>query len=225
MRARHRERRLHRIDAADEIEMLGRRFERCDVVAAECQENTLRHGTERANCIQRISGFDPAVPGNGNPAGTAQRQQRNPGLSGGGCGVGGHNGRVGVRGIDQDIDVVIDEVTGETFGPPKPTRPHRNRLPQRRDRTAGERQRDGKVRPAGQAAGQFARLRGAAENENGNRSKRHGDFLGSWPGLSRPSRQSAHRDLLHEIAGTGPAMTKEPPRLLLLLPGMWSNAF
>ena len=166
MRARHRERRLNRIDAADKIKMLGRLREWRDIFAAKRQENTLRRGTERANCIQRISGFDPAVPGNGNPGGTAQRQQRNPGLSGGGCGVGGHDGRVGVGRIDQDIDVVIGEVAGETVGAAEAAAPHRDRLACRRGGTAGQRQRDGKVRPAGQAAGQFARFRGAAENEN-----------------------------------------------------------
>src|SRR5215831_2760282 len=41
--------------------------------------------------------------------------------------------------------------------------------------------------------------------------------LGSWPGSSRPSRQLPHCALLIEIAGTSPAMTNWPPRVLPLL--------
>ena len=71
-----------------------------------------------------------------------------------------------MRGVDQGIDALADEICGETVGAAEAADAHRHRLRGGRGGAAGERQRHGEVGAAGEASGQLPRFRGAAENED-----------------------------------------------------------
>ena len=71
-----------------------------------------------------------------------------------------------MRGVDQDIDALGDEVFRKTVGTAKAADADRYRLRGRRGRAAGERQDDFEVGTPGEAFGQLTRFRGAAENED-----------------------------------------------------------
>ena len=164
-RVRQLERRLDRIDAADQIVVLRRRREGVELLPADGQEHAARRRAERRRPRRRCrrprsSGRRPAPS---RPA--AQRNERHAGLSRRRRRHAPTSGGVGVRGVDQHVDPLGGEIIRQTLGAAEAADAHRNRLGGRcavrpasdsvtlRSATAGER------RPA-------PRLGGAAEDQN-----------------------------------------------------------
>ena len=164
---RHRERRLDRIDAADEIEVLRRRRERRQLLAAEREKDAARRGAERPHGASAVGDLGPAVAVDRDPGGTIERQQRDlREVSRPAAALADMRRRVGMRRIDQDVDRFRAEIGGETLGAAETADPHRNRLRRRRGGAAGERQRHREIGARRQALREPPRLRGAAENED-----------------------------------------------------------
>ena len=163
---RHRKRRLDRIDAADEIEVLRPRRERDELIAAECKEYATWRGAERLHGGRHVGNFGPAVAVDRDPGGTIQRQKRNLCEGRGGGRIGGDACRIGMRRIDQEVDRFGAEPSGEADGAAETADAYQNRLRRRRRGAPGERQRHREIGARRQALGELPRLRGAAENED-----------------------------------------------------------
>ena len=78
-----------------------------------------------------------------------------------------------MRGIDQHIDTLCDEIIGEANRAAKAADANRYRVRYRRSRAAGERQRHVEVAALGETFAQHAGFRGAAENEDAWQEFRH----------------------------------------------------
>lgn len=160
------ERRIDGIDAAHEIVMLRSGIEGLRLLPADGQEDTARQLTQLRYRIGNRGDARPAVAGNRFPAEPLQPQQRNAGGGAGHAGIGGNLLGEGMRGVDQKIDRMRSKIACKPFGATETTRTHWHGLRGRIERAAGERQRDGEIGTLAKAAGQIARLRRAAQNED-----------------------------------------------------------
>ena len=165
-RMRHREWRDHRLDAAHHIVMLRCVGKRLDFLATERKEDAARCVAKRQHGARHVVNFDPAIRCNRGPARPTQSKQRDPRPWGGVGRVRRNHGRIRMRRIDENTDLLVDEIIRQTFSTAKTADPQRNGLQHGSSRAARERKRHGKVGPLGQAFGQLPRLRGAAENED-----------------------------------------------------------
>lgn len=160
------ERRIDGIDAAYEIMMLRGGIEDLRLLTADGEENAARRLTQRRYRISNRGDARPAVAGNRFPAETLQPQQWNAGHAAGRAGIGGNLFREGMRGVDQEIDCMRSKIGGKPFGTAETTGADRHGLRGGIERAAGERQRHGEIGTVAKAAGQIARLRRAAQNED-----------------------------------------------------------
>lgn len=165
-RVRHIQRRLDRIDTPDEIVVLRRRGERRDLVPADGEQHTFRRRSERRNGAGHIIDANPAIARHNAPCRSPQGNQRNPGRMGSFCGVFRNHRGIGMRGIDQGVDMFGGEISGQSFRAAKTADPHRNRLSRRRFGAAGERQHRFDVGAIRQQSRELPRFRRAAEYEN-----------------------------------------------------------
>ena len=167
----HAKRRLDRIDTAYEIMVLRRRRERREFLAAECEKDVARFGSECPHGVRHIGDFGPTIACRLLPGRPSQRKQPHPGSSGGTCRVLRNRGGVRVRCIDQRIDAFAAQIIGETIRAAEAADAHCNWLLARRCGTAGERDGDSKIRVCCKPRREATRLRRAAENEDAS----HGD--------------------------------------------------
>ncbi len=165
-RLRQRQRRIDRIDAADQIKVRRRLVERRKLVATKCNKNAARCCAKRAHGLTYVAYFGPSVASGCDPRRSPQRQQRNAGLAGGLDGIVGYHTGVWVSGVDQKMDVLARQIVGEPHSAAEATTAHRHCLACRRGSATGERQGHGEVAPACQPLRQQSRFRGAAENED-----------------------------------------------------------
>lgn len=162
----NRKRRLDRIDAPHQIDMLGRGGKRLDFFAAHGEKHAARDLSQRLDGLGHISDFDPLVAVGLGPSDTAQRQQRNFGAQSGANGIDGDDGGVRMRGVDQRLDTLLAEILLETFRTTKATNARRDSLAQRIGRAASKRQGNGEFSAPGQRTGKSPRFRRTAENED-----------------------------------------------------------
>jgi len=162
---------LRQLDQPREIVVLWRRGESMQVLAAEAQKHTPRLGAEGRRGGEGVGNDLPAVVGATLPFGTHQGRQRHSGLAAGRDGMGGHLVGVGMRGIDDGLDLVVAQEAGEALDAAKAAAAGRNRLWPRLGRAAGERQDRREPRVARDLAGQCRGLDGAAEDQD---SQGHG---------------------------------------------------
>ena len=155
----HGERRLDRVDAAHQIMVLRRRFERRDLLAAEREEDVARDGAERLHGRTRIGNLGPAISRDSSPRRPAQRQQRDAGEMRGAHRVGGHLRRIGMRRINQAVDALCLEIVGEPLGAAKTADAQRHRMRHRIAGAPGERQRDLEIAAGRESLGRAPRLR------------------------------------------------------------------
>ena len=160
------QRRIDRIDTADQIIVLRRIAERLKLVAAERDKDAARCLTKRPHRLADITHLDPPVTRNFNPWRSSQRDQLHAASPRGCDGVCRNHIGVWMGGVDQGIDALADEIFCETFGTTKATDTDRHRLRGGRCRAAGERQRDVEAGTAGEAPGQLPGFRSTAENED-----------------------------------------------------------
>lgn len=161
-----RQRRVHRIDAADQIIVLRRRAQRSELAAAERDKDSARANVEEAHCLGDIRCFGPAVAGSRAPWRTAQSQQRHTRLARRGNSVAGYDVGIGMGRIDQGVDPFIAQIVGKSRGTAEAAAAHRRRLQRRRFCASGQRYDDFQIRARCQAFAEFARFRRAAEDED-----------------------------------------------------------
>ena len=164
---RQRQRRIDRIDAADQIKMLRRFGERREFVAAERDEYAARRSARA--CAPRRAASSTSVqrsPATATQGGRRSATNGTSVLRAAAHGVGRNDAGIGMRGVDQRVDALADEIIGKPAAPPKPPTANRHGLRAPARGAAGERQRHVEIaRPARRSASS-ARFRGAAENED-----------------------------------------------------------
>ena len=162
----HAKRRLDRIDTAYEIMVLRRRRERREFLAAECEKDVARFGSECPHGVRHIGDFGPTIACRLLPGRPSQRKQPHPGSSGGTCRVLRNRGGGRVRCIDQRSDAFGSHIGSETFGTAEAADPDRHRLRSRGGGTAGKRERDRHVGAPAQAFREPACFERTAEDED-----------------------------------------------------------
>lgn len=164
---RHLQRRLHRIDAANEIAMLRRSFEREKFLPAERQKHPLAFIAERDNSLFDGIHTLPPVTRLVLPGGTRKCYERNLGKSRRLYGIGGNPRRIGMGGVDQNIEIPGANEIRQTRSTAKPATAHRHGLFHWRKRAPGHGEQDSVAGVHRQLAGQNARIRRAAKDEYG----------------------------------------------------------
>lgn len=160
------ERRIDGIDAAHEIMVLRGGVEGLRLLPADGEKDAAWRFTKGDYRIGNRGDACPAITGNLFPAEPLQPQQRNAGGGAGRAGIGGNLLSEGMRGVDQKIDRMRSKIGGKPFGTAETARADRHGLRGGIERATGERQRDGEIGSFGKAAGQVARFRRAAQNED-----------------------------------------------------------
>ncbi len=160
------ERRLNRIDAADEVMMLRSRIEVEGLLPADREEDAQRRASERNDRIGKRGDARPAIAFGRAPAGALEPDQRRAGCLGGALGVGRNLPREGVGGVDQKVDAVALKKGSQSIGAPESAGAHRHGLRRRIGGAAGKRQRDVEIGPQRQPTRQLAGFGGAAQNED-----------------------------------------------------------
>ena len=161
-----RQRRIDRIDAADQIKVLRRIDERGELVAPKRNENAARPISQFADCLADIRRFIPAVATLEKPRRPAERDKSNAGCAGGGGGIGRHNLRIGMRCVDHRADALFDEIMCKPGGAAETAAANRYRERCRRHGSSGEREHNLKIGALGQTRGHAARFGGAAEDKD-----------------------------------------------------------
>jgi hypothetical protein len=165
-RMRHRQWRLNRIDAANEVVMLRSRRKGRDLLPAQSEKYAARRGTQSTHGITRVGYLGPSISGYGVPGRPAQRNQRRIGLPCRAHRISRHGRRVGMGRIDQGVYACVAQVSCEAGDPTKTAAPYGHGLCQRRDRAAGQRQGHGHVGACCKKLRQLPRLGRAAKNQD-----------------------------------------------------------
>ena len=155
-----------RIDAPHQVEVLRRTLENTNFLAPKGQKATLRRFAERADCLIHIGNFNPMVAGDRGPGRPPKGEQRGSGRARDVDRVPRNGSCVGVGRIDQRVDPLLPEISGKPGRTAKATDTRRSALVDDIRGPAGERDSDGKVRPATQALGELPSLCRSAEDEN-----------------------------------------------------------
>jgi hypothetical protein len=162
---RHIERRLDRIDTADEVVVLWGTCERSQFLPPDCQKNSSGALTQRTNCILGIGYIDPDITLHAGPRRPAKSEDGRPGQRCGLRGIRGNRFGVRMRGIDQEIDPLDAKVLRETIRTPEAASAHRDGLSGGHRRAA--RKRNGRDElTVGERESKLASLRGPSENQN-----------------------------------------------------------
>ncbi len=160
------QRRVNRIDAADQITVLWGACKRREFVAADGDEHIAAFQADGISRRTRIPDLDPPVPRHCAPGRATQRYKRHGHLA---CRRGGvlrDDIRVGVRGVDQRVDTLCGEMIRQALGAAKTANTDRHGMRNRRGRTSGERQRHLKAGALREPFRQLPRFRRAAEDED-----------------------------------------------------------
>jgi len=160
------ERRVYRINATNQVMMLGRRGKIRDFLATDGEEHFSGLYPQRAHGFLHVTDFRPLIAGNRRPRRPAQGNKRRTRLIGGAQRMGRHPRCIRMSGVDQGADLMSAQVFNETGCSAKPTRSSGHSLSQRRGRATGQRQSDGYIGTSGELLTQQSRLRGAAKNED-----------------------------------------------------------
>jgi len=160
------ERRIDRIDAADEIMMLRRAHQRSELLAAERNKDPARRASDARGRIRDIAGFDPTIAIAADPWRAAQRQVRSMRALCRASGIVGNRRSIGMGCIDQRGDSFVRQIISKTLNTAKSADAHRHRLRRGRSCAAREREGHGKVGAGGELCCKLACLRRAAENQD-----------------------------------------------------------
>jgi len=160
------ERRIHRIDAANHVLMLGRRGKMRDFLAADGEEHFSGHPPQRGRSLLHVTDFRPLIAGNRRPRWPAQGDQRRTRLLRGAERMGRHRRCIRMSGIDQGASLMGAQVLNETGCSAETARSGGHCLRQRRYRPPSQRQSDRHIGTGRELLTQQSRLRGAAKNED-----------------------------------------------------------
>lgn len=165
-----RRRRIDGIDAADEIEMLRRRFGVMRALPARRQEDMARGGAERCDGRRNALHILPSIARQALPFGTAQSDCSNTGGLRRKGGVGGNSFGERVCGVDHQLVSTGRQKIGECHSTAETADANRNRLSGRFFSAASQRQENIAIITCRERFGEQARFAGAAENEDAGSS-------------------------------------------------------
>jgi hypothetical protein len=121
-------RRLDRIDASNEVRVLGGGFGAMGFLAPDCQKNPARGGAKPLYRFRDGRNRRPPITRLSHPFRPAQGECGNARCSGGLTGTSGDASRERMRCIDQKVETTITQKGGQTFGTTKTTYAQRNWL-------------------------------------------------------------------------------------------------
>ncbi len=159
--------RLHGVNAADEIAVLGRGFERKQLLPSQSQKHAPAFAAERNNSLLDAVDTMPCVIRLALPGGTRKRHKRDLGKLRRLNGIGGNLRRIGMRGVHQNIETPGANEIRKTYGTAKTATAHRHRLFDRRECSTGHGKQNSVAGVFCQPAGQNAGIRRAAKDEYG----------------------------------------------------------
>ena len=159
-------RRIDGINAAHEIMVLRRGIESLRLLPADGEEHAARHIAQRRHGPGHRGNPRPAVALDLLPAEPFEPEERNARRRARRAGIGGNPPCKGMGRIDQQVDGLGQEMGLEPRRAAEAAGAHRDGLRRGVERAAGERQRDGKIGPAGKPAREAARLGRAAQYED-----------------------------------------------------------
>ena len=165
-RERQGRRRIDRIDAADQIKVLRRLYQRRELAAPQCNEDTARPNSQHAYRVAGIGRFVPAIAIDGKPRRPGERNEGNARSARGGAGVHRYHVRIRMRCVDHRIDPLFDQIFRKPGSAAKSAAADRHGQRGWRHGAAGERKHDLEVSALGQALRQAARFGGAAEDKD-----------------------------------------------------------
>lgn len=166
LRIRHSQRRLNRINAADNIVMLRRSLERQQLLAAKRKEDATRLVAQRLHRIHGCINHCPTVARDALPCGAAQSEKWNVSLTRRLSNIGRDACGVGVSGVDDQTDIVLANVSGQTLRTAKTAGAHWHALFHRIYGATSQRKRDGKSIMLREFTGKLPRFGGTTKNEN-----------------------------------------------------------
>ena len=165
MRMRHFERRVHRVNTADEVVMLWRAVEWRQLLPPNSEKDTPRLLSQRTHSALRVRDSDPEIAIRRRPGRSAQTEDRRGSARSRRCSVGGNSFSIRMRRIDEEVDALSAQIFGESRGSPKPTNPDGNRLRSGRCCSASERYRRGELATR-QRERKLASLRRTSQNQD-----------------------------------------------------------
>jgi hypothetical protein len=139
-RMRNRQRRIHRIDASNQIVVLGRRSKVRDLLSAHREEYIPGLDAQRLRGLGRIENVAPSIAGDGAPWRPAQHEHRGLRLRSGAERMRRNRRGIRMSRIDQCLDRVVAQVLRESVDPAETAAPYGHCLSQRRGGAARQRQ-------------------------------------------------------------------------------------
>jgi hypothetical protein len=165
MSVRHLERRLDRIDAADEVVMLWGSGKWSQFLPPNCQKDVSGALAQRTNCILRIGYIDPDITVHGGPRRPAKGEDWRVSLRSGLHGIRGNRFGIRMRCIDQEIDALSAKISCKSVSTPEAASAYRDGLSGGRRGAAGKRNRGDEL-TAGERESKLASLRGTSQNQD-----------------------------------------------------------
>jgi hypothetical protein len=161
----HIERRLDRIDAADEVVVLWGGGEWSQFLPPDCQKDASGALAQLTNCILRVGYIDPDIAFQGGPRRPAKSKDWRIGLRSGLRSIRGNRFGIRMRGIDQEIDALGAKIFRESVSTPEAASAYRDGLRSGRRRSAGKRNRGDEL-TVGERESKLASLRGPSQNQD-----------------------------------------------------------
>ena len=159
-------RRIDGIDATHEIMVLRRRIEGLRLLPADGEEHAARRLAQHRHGPGHRDNPRPAVALDLLPAAPFEAEEWNARRRARRAGIGGNPRCERMGRIDQQVDGLGREIDPKPRRAAKTAGAHRHGLRRGIERAAGERQRDGKIGPAGKPAREAARLGRATQYED-----------------------------------------------------------
>lgn len=159
--------RLHRVDAADEIVVLGRGFERKKLLPSQSQKHASAFAAERGDSLFDSVDIMPPVTRLALPGRTRKDDQRNSGEPRRLNGIGGNFRRIGMGGVHENIEIPGANEIRKTASTTEAATTHRHWLFHRRERPAGHGEENTVAGFLRQPARQYPGIRRAAKDEYG----------------------------------------------------------
>ncbi len=159
--------RLDRIDATNEIVVVGRGFERQELLPTKGQKYPARFFAQQYDRLGDAAHLGPSIIRLPLPRGTAERDHRHT------CPlrrfrrIRRYSSGIGMCRVDQDGDLLVPKILRETFRSAKATHPNGNRVLDRSSGSTGKRELDSITWIARKAACKPAGFPRTAQNEDG----------------------------------------------------------
>lgn len=166
-RIRNLKRRFYRIDAADQIAVLGRGFKGQELLSAKRQKSVCADGTQRNHRFLDVFDVQPAVTLPRHPSRARQSDKSDACYASSPHSIGGNARRIRVRRIHQQIETFLGNIARQALSAAKAPDAHRDGLLDRVLRAARHGQQNSVAGVVGKLSSQDAGIRRAAENQDG----------------------------------------------------------